>query len=68
MITEAIIGFFIDIIMSIIATVINIAGAPLSGTFSIPGPLFDIASIALFAFTAIYPVMAIWFIWRQIKA
>lgn len=68
MIIEAILGFFIDIITGIIGTIINFAGAPVSGTFSIPKPLFMIAEIAVTAFTAIYPVMAVWFLWRQVKA
>lgn len=68
MITEAILGFFIDVITTVIASVINFAGAPVSGTFSIPKPLFMIVEIAVTAFTAIYPVMAVWFLWRQVKS
>lgn len=68
MIVEAILGFFIDVIVTILASIINIAGAPVSGTFSIPSPLALVAEIAVTAFTAIYPVMAVWFLWRQVKA
>lgn len=68
MITEAIFGVFLDLVMGIIGGIINLASAPVSGTFSIPRPLFVIVEISVFAFTAVYPVVGIWFLWRQIKA
>lgn len=66
MITEAILGFLVDVVVWIFASVINIASAPISGTFAIPAPLFFIAEVMIFAFTAIYPLIGLWFIWRQV--
>lgn len=68
MILEAILGFFIDLVLWVVSSILNIVGAPLSGTFAIPKPLFVIAEIAFTSLTAIYPAMFIWFLWRQVKA
>lgn len=66
MITEAIIGFLIDVVVFVFATIINFATAPISGTFAIPSPLVFIVEVMVFAFTSIYPLIGLWFLWRQV--
>lgn len=66
MITEAVIGLLIDLVTFLFASVVNFATAPISGTFSIPRPLFFIAELQIIGFTAIYPVIGLWFLWRQV--
>lgn len=66
MITEAILGFLIDFVVTLLAGIINFATAPASGTFSIPSPLFFIVEVMVTASTAIYPIIAGWFLWRQV--
>jgi hypothetical protein len=68
MITQTVLGFLIDIILGIVAKVVQIAGAPVNGSVQIPSPLVWATDVFLQSFTAIFPALLIWFIWRQIKA
>ena len=68
MITETVIGVGIDALVFIIASVINLVSSPISGTFSIPAPLFFIAEVSIFAVQSFYPALFLWYIWRQVKS
>lgn len=66
MITETVIGVFIDVIIWVFQSVMNIVTSPVSGTFGIPAPLLLLVELATGGFLAIYPAVFLWFIWRQI--
>ena len=66
MITEAILGVLVDLVVFLVAAVMNFVGAPVSGTFGIPAPLFIVVELSIAGFLAIYPAVLLWFAWRQI--
>lgn len=66
MITEFILGVIVDVVVFVVATVMNFVGAPVSGTFGIPAPLMLVVELSVSGFLAIYPAVLIWFAWRQI--
>lgn len=66
MITEFIIGTLIDVVVWVVASVMNFVGAPVSGTFGIPAPLMLIVELSVASFLAIYPAVLLWFAWRQV--
>lgn len=68
MITESIMGFFVDLILFVLDTAIDTLGAPISGAIIIPSPLAWAFTIMITAVTAVVPALFVWWLWRQIKA
>jgi hypothetical protein len=66
MITEAILGIIIDLVVFLVAAIMNFVTAPVSGTFGIPAPLMLAVELSTTGFLAIYPAVLLWFTWRQV--
>lgn len=66
MITEFLLGLVIDVVVFVVAAIMNFVGTPVSGTFGIPAPLMIIVELSVSGFLAIYPAVLIWFAWRQV--
>jgi hypothetical protein len=66
-ITETVIGIFIDVAVWIVGQVLHFGQTPPPGMqFLIPSPLLFAATTLITSSTAVLPVGAIWFIWRQV--
>lgn len=66
MIIEAILDILITLVLAICDFIADQLGAPFSGQFKIPRPLYFMSTVVLSSMTASYVVAFVWFIWVQV--